>query len=140
MDGTPVRQMPIITLWQPWASWIALGWKTIETRTHPRFKCLSGQRIGIHAGVKWDDNATKIALPYLTAEQIERTYKFLRIGGAIIATAHVKDFRLVTVKDSPAALIDCDREHTLRWGLILDEIQVLDAIPMKGAQGIWYAK
>lgn len=49
--------MKVITLWQPWATWVVLGWKTIETRLHPRFASLAGQVIGIHAGLKFDDLA-----------------------------------------------------------------------------------
>jgi hypothetical protein len=39
---------PAITINQPWASLIANGIKTIETRKHTKFKCLVGQRIAIH--------------------------------------------------------------------------------------------
>ena len=41
--------MKAITLWQPWASLIALGVKTIETRSWPAPKALIGGRIAIHA-------------------------------------------------------------------------------------------
>lgn len=41
--------LPAITVWQPWASLIALGVKTIETRSWPAPDRLVGQRIGIHA-------------------------------------------------------------------------------------------
>jgi hypothetical protein len=39
-----------ITLHQPWASLIACGLKTIETRTHDRFRSLVGETVAIHAG------------------------------------------------------------------------------------------
>jgi hypothetical protein len=41
--------MPAVSLWQPWASLIAVGAKTIETRSWPAPKGLIGQRIAIHA-------------------------------------------------------------------------------------------
>lgn len=41
--------MKAITLWQPWASLIALGVKTIETRSWGAPRSLIGQRIAIHA-------------------------------------------------------------------------------------------
>src|SRR3972149_4902156 len=44
--------MKVITFYQPWATMILDGVKTIETRTHDRFKNLQGHRIGIHAGTK----------------------------------------------------------------------------------------
>jgi len=33
--------MPVITLWQPWASWVIEGRKRIETRTHDRLGSLA---------------------------------------------------------------------------------------------------
>ena len=39
-----------ITLHQPWASLIALGIKTVETRSWPAPTRLVGQRIAVHAG------------------------------------------------------------------------------------------
>lgn len=44
--------MKAITLWQPYASLVALGVKTIETRSWPAPKGLVGQRIAIHAAAK----------------------------------------------------------------------------------------
>lgn len=41
--------LPAISLWQPWASLIALGAKTIETRSWRAPARLIGQRIAIHA-------------------------------------------------------------------------------------------
>lgn len=128
--------IPVIILWQPWGNWIALGWKTIETRTHQRFALLAGKTIGIHVGLQWDNYALSLAAPYLNADQIMRTANFIEIGGAIIATAKVKEHRLLNEKDSPFALIDC--KHTQRWGLILENVKVIEAIPAKGKQGIWY--
>ena len=42
--------MYAITLHQPWASLIALGVKTVETRSWPAPARLMGQTIAIHAG------------------------------------------------------------------------------------------
>lgn len=44
--------MKAITLWQPWATLIAIGAKTIETRSWPAPPALYGQRIAIHAASK----------------------------------------------------------------------------------------
>jgi hypothetical protein len=132
------EQLPVITLWQPWATWVMAGWKTIETRTHPRFACLVGQRIGIHAGLHWDQDAIRLAQPYLTNEQVDVTKKYLRIGGGIIGTVKVTMHRELHAEDSPAALINC--EHTRRWGLFLVEPRIIEAIPVRGKQGIWIYK
>lgn len=126
--------MKIITLNMPWANWVSLGWKLIETRTHARFKNLVGQRIGIHASLKWDKNALSLAAPYLTTEQQEQSEKFLRIGGAIICTAFVEDFRRLTEADEIKALIQCT---TTRYGLFLRDVNQIEAIPCRGYQGMW---
>jgi hypothetical protein len=127
--------IPCITLWEPWASWIVLGWKTIETRNHSLFAVLEGKTIGIHAGRRWDRDAVTLAFPFLTKEQRVNMVE-VAIRSAIIGTAKVIEHRRLTVTDSKRALIDCS--STLRYGLILDEIIRFDPIPVKGKQGIWY--
>ncbi|MCY4560236.1 MAG: ASCH domain-containing protein [Chloroflexi bacterium] len=42
--------MYAITLHQPWASLIALGLKTVETRSWPAPARLVGQTVAVHAG------------------------------------------------------------------------------------------
>lgn len=128
--------MKIITLHQPWCYFVTRGWKTIETRKHKRFKSLVGQRIGIHSGLKWDNNWKKLAGPLMTDSMLYQADKFLKLGGAIIATAYVDEFRPLTTWDSMYALIDCSNND--RYGLILSKIHVLpDAIITRGYQGIW---
>lgn len=128
--------LPIISLWQPWAQWVSLGWKPIETRTHNRFAGLVGRRIGIHAAVKWDHNALALASNYLTPDQIQKTDLLMRIGGgAVICTAKVAGHRLLQKSDETGALIECG---TKRFGLILEDIEIFTPIPAKGKQGIWY--
>lgn len=126
--------MQIITLKKPWANWVSLGWKQIETRTHKRLQSLVGQRIGIHVGLSSDNKAIELARPYLTAKQIELTENFLGFGGAIICTVFVSEFRELTPADAPKALIECD---TRRYGLILTDVKRIEAIPCRGYQGIW---
>jgi hypothetical protein len=129
-------KIPVITLWQPWASWIVLGLKTIETRTHPRFACLAGKRIYIHAGAKWDESALMLATPFLTPSQLLQTTNFYETRSAIIGSAIVSEFRELIGKDSKRACIDCT--NTLRYGLILSDVKAIQNIPIKGKQGIWY--
>jgi hypothetical protein len=43
----------VITLKQPWATWVLWGWKIVETRLHNQFGSLMNKRIGIHAGLGW---------------------------------------------------------------------------------------
>jgi hypothetical protein len=129
-------RIPVISMYGPWANWVSLGWKHIETRTHDRFSSLAGKRIGIHAAIKWDNGAIELARPFLTNDQITESHDFLKIGGAIICTAHVHAVDWLTHFDSPNALIDCGSIQ--RFGLFLTSIKVIDCIPCKGKQGIWY--
>jgi hypothetical protein len=128
--------MTVITLWQPWASWVAEGWKTIETRTHTKFEGLAGGRILIHAGRQWDDQAVDLAFKYLTDKQRTRTIEFYGVRGKILCSAWV-DFHVRCLpEDAKRALIECETE---RYGLLLSNIQKIEPpIPAKGKPGIWY--
>ena len=131
-----MTRLPIISLWNPWAIWVGLGWKTIETRTHQRFKSLVGKTIGIHSAVKWDEDAIWVARPWLTDAQVRQTQNMLRIGGAICWTAFVLSFRELDPLDNAQALIDCT--HVTRYGLFLRDVKQIELIPCRGKQGIWY--
>jgi hypothetical protein len=45
-------ELPVLSLWQPWATLIIVGVKTIETRSWRAPKSIIGQRIAIHATKK----------------------------------------------------------------------------------------
>ena len=153
LGGGP-KMIPCISLWQPWASWIALGWKTIETRTHMRFASLVGRRIGIHASMRWDNSWREAAHPFLSnarrGETVcwERDFiekKFPNLG-IVVCTAMVSEHRAcdrTTCVDSHAALIECN--STQRFGLILSGVKTTTYFslgvhkqPVKGKQGIFY--
>ncbi len=128
--------LPVITLYQPWATWIMRGWKTIETRTHNRFSSLEDKIILIHAGMKTDDSYYTINNPYLTREQILLNSDEM-VNGFILGSAHVSKINLLYNYNSKDALIDC--YNTERYGLFLDSIKKFDnPIPVKGEMGIWY--
>lgn len=125
--------LPVITLYQPWATWIMRGWKTIETRTHDRFKSLDGKTVLIHAGQKTD--ASAINNQYLTKEQLLHNPDEV-INGFILGSAYVQYLGCLDPMDSVNALIECE---TLRYGLLLESINVFtEPIPVKGEMGIWY--
>lgn len=125
--------LPAITLNQPWATWIMRGWKTIETRTHNRFKCLDRKKILIHAGQKTD--ASAINNPYLTKEQLLHEPDEM-INGFILGSAYSLYLGCLDPDDGANALIECE---TLRYGLLLENIDVfIEPIPCKGELSIWY--
>ena len=137
--------MKAITLWQPWASLIAAGHKTIETRTHNRFAGLVGERIAIHAGTRYDPRtwAGTWGVPHylgrmsaLSISQIrDICYDCPKLPrGAVVCTAVVLEYRLLTRDDSDAAL--CSARGLC--GLILGDIkQLADTVTVRGHQGIW---
>lgn len=145
--------MPAITLWQPWATWVSLGLKTIETRGHRMLAPLVGRRVAIHAGRTWDDGAARVAGPYLTdgdrralaARGGVRYTGPYRLGdiapaafpaGAIVATARAAACRELTDADSAAALCPCGPG---RWGLLLaDVLAVEPPVACRGNRGVWY--
>jgi hypothetical protein len=135
---------PVITLRQPWAQFIAEGWKTIETRTHDRFKKFAGKDILIHAGAAWDKKWLTLAGPYLSREEIQKTLQWETawrpMEPQILCKAHVGSFGLVDPSDlfSQGALIDCIK--TKRYGLFLNRIEKNKPILIPGAQGLWYYK
>lgn len=131
--------MKVITLWQPWASWIRLGWKTIETRTHNRFRSLEHQRIAIHAGLRYDRDARRLAEQYLSDDQLDENENDFWMArqphGAIICTVYVERVAACTPDNASHALIECT--VTQRWGLHLRDIYQLRPIYCKGQRGIW---
>lgn len=126
----------VITLYQPWATWIMRRWKLIETRTHDRFVSLKGKTILIHAGLRTDDSDAVLKNPYLTREQLLHNPDEV-INGHILGQVHVYDFSKLSRTHSKDALIDCGSVE--RFGLFLDSIKKFDKpIPVKGEMGIWY--
>src|SRR3569623_1765459 len=114
---TKHEALPVISLWQPWAQWVMLGWKTIETRLHARFKGLNGKVIGIHASQHWDSFAKHAACRWMTEERWLETLKLRVPGGHLLGTVTVVDFRPLTPADNLAAMIEC---MTRRFGLVLE--------------------
>lgn len=127
--------LPVITLYQPWATWIVRGWKTIETRTHNRFASLAGKTILIHAGMKTDQSHYAVYNPYLTMGQFHENTDEM-VNGFILGSAFVDVSGVCRSGDSKRALIECD---TMRYGLFLSNVKKFDKpIPVKGEMGVWY--
>jgi hypothetical protein len=137
-----IDAVPTITLYQPWATWVALGWKTIETRAHQRLKSLAGKWIGIHAGKHWDANAIAPTNEgaIMKIHGWERETRMARnVACAVIAIAHVKEHRWLDARDSAAALCDCGFYSV--YGLVFDQIHKLpEPVPMPGGRLIWYCR
>lgn len=124
--------MKTITIKQPWASHIAAGRKTIETRVHGNFKGLVGERIAIHAGKGIDKYG-----PALPDDDFPR--------GAVICTAVVESMEQVVWDDISSGRARMMSRQALApvWeGLYLyylTDIEMLDEpIPARGQLGVWH--
>lgn len=127
---------PVITLYQPWATWIMRLWKSIETREHDRFKGLRGKRILIHAGKRTDDSLLTTHNQYLTFEQIKQDPDEV-VNGFILGSAFIENVGWLNGSHSKRALIDCGT--TKRFGLFLHDIKQFEQpIEVNGEMGIWY--
>ena len=156
---SPTGAEPVyaITLHQPWASLIALGLKTVETRSWPAPARLVGQRIAVHAGKR---------LVRQPGEAIEREL-WARWGehwpvniptGAVVATAVLTDMARVSHIDPSSGQAVHDNSTEIgcaagrrrtpidpwgdfspgRWLWFLDDVEALPKpIPAIGRQSFW---
>jgi hypothetical protein len=138
------NRIPAISLAQPWASWVAMGWKTIETRNHRRFACLVGRRIAIHASKSWDYSCMAMAEEFMSAEQfIQHCRMAAKRGksdgypmGELVAVATMLGIRDCTHPELATAAL-CNYEG--RVGYVLGDVSPLPAgLKVSGALGIFY--
>jgi hypothetical protein len=148
--------MKVLTVWQPWASLIAIGAKPYEFRSHRAPKTLIGQRIAIHAGARpmksaeVDDLILRLRSPqaWTTCLKPEIALPFLetrRDNGrtsiphaTILCTAilgePVQAWEIVP--DFGGMINDSDRAQHCNWACPLTGIEpVRPFAPHRGAQG-----
>lgn len=84
--------MKAISLWQPWASAVAVGSKRFETRSWQFPESLAGQIVAIHAAKRWRSAEESFAFE-LHRQRIDIGFKpFSRPPlGAIVAVARLAD-------------------------------------------------
>jgi hypothetical protein len=150
---------PIITVWQPWATLIAIGAKRFEFRGWPAPQKLWGQRIGIHAGARpvrpaeirdllfmlgsgeapVTGIAPDIAVPLLERVlQAPRSLPLSSILGTATLGQPLRNADLATALGTPV-VNDSDRTEHTNWGWPLADFRHLEPIvPARGAQGWWY--
>ena len=152
--GEPVYA---ITLHQPWATLIALGVKTVETRSWPAPARLLGQRIAVHAGrrlVRRPDDAIERDLRARWGED----WRVIIPTGAVLATAVLTGMAQVKHIDSSSGhavhndSIEFGRTAGTgrtpidpwgdfsygRWLWFLDDVEALpEPVPAVGRQSFW---
>lgn len=101
--------MKVVSVWEPWASWIACGVKTIETRMWPtKYR---GPLV-IHA-------AKRIKSPF---------------AGQVVAVCELVNCRRFIQGDERAGLTDCEPG---KYAWCLKNVQAVEAFPLRGMQGLF---
>ena len=116
----------VLSIWQPWASLIAAGIKTIETRTEAPPEELIGQRIAIHAS----NTASKDHVFRWVHKQYPEAMEQILAGkdynalprSCVLATAVLKEARKTDWRDWPLTMSPVEDF----WGWILEDIQILE--------------
>jgi hypothetical protein len=151
--------IPAITIWQPWASLIAIGAKPFEFRKWAAPVAYRGRRIAIHAGArpaklaeirelivrlntsKWRETGLdrEKALPLL--EGAARDPKGMwHSAVTCIATLGkpLRDAELFAAMGVDGPVNDSDRDEHSNWGWPLTDITPLEPPrPAVGSQGFW---
>jgi len=149
--------MPAITLWQPWATLVAMGLKTIETRSWLPPHELLGQRIAIHAAAR----PVRQCMVGCGAPFVRSVAEALRVDvidlddlprGAVLCTATLADAGTVAGVGDRVEVGACGSRRFTRleaidpWGdfragrclWFLEEVSPLTPPrSARGAQGIW---
>lgn len=145
-EGAPGMQA--ITLTQPWATLVAIGAKTIESRSWAtRYR----GPLAIHAGKGFPKWARELActdpfIGHLRQNQAGQFYVNDVLDslplGAIVATCHLvdcwrtTDVRLHDILTDQEGMFGDYRDD--RWAWILGDIVALpEPVPAKGALGLW---
>lgn len=155
-----------VTLWQPWASMIAQGHKTIETRSWPT---RHRGTLAIHAARRLEDGHVHDVLASEAFSMLGRSRQHLLLDaltgtryplGCIVATCQVVAclrIEQVTEEAQVATVVETEMpaetrllpppgtiEHALgdyrpgRYAWILEDVHALtQPVPCRGAQGLW---
>jgi activating signal cointegrator 1 len=125
---TEPKMMPAISLWQPWASFIAIGAKPYETRHWRAPLRFVGLRIAIHAAKHPVQKDDRIWWYHIAGPSAPLPL------GAFVCTAILRSV-------SPTNLVPDDEFGDYgvgRFAWKLEDPQPFDPpIPAKGAQGFW---
>lgn len=148
--------MKAVTVWQPWASLIAIGAKPHEFRGHNKVpRAVIGSRIAIHAGLKVipTDEIEELVRRLLDHENtglvrdIALTYLNSILAnpqliprGCVVATAIIgQPVKAYDLPQYAAEFVnDSDRDDHANYAWPLtDIIQLQPPVEAKGAQGFW---
>lgn len=132
--------MKALSLWQPWASLIAVGAKRVETRAWPAPDWLIGQRIAIHAAKRDTELWTCVRDPF---KQYLPEPDSLPLG-YVIATARLSRCTVMTEASIAVLAQEHPDEHAFglyepgRYAWVLADVEPL-AVPVavRGRQKVF---
>ena len=143
------KSMPAISLWQPWASLIAEGYKLTETRSWPPPRPIYSQRVAIHAAKRWtkEEQTAFVELWPWTEEVPEELPLGKVVATCIIETCYQSDnldrqiAESIRNHDHIKALVDSQRygdysEGRYIW-VLKDVEKVEPPFSFRGAQGFF---
>lgn len=147
--------MKALTIWQPWASLIIAGVKPYEFRGWYPPASIIGRRIAIHAGARpvrkaeiadlilrlrsdqaWTTALRPDALALLEGWHANPSTMWL---SSILGTARLdRPYRATQITGEFGAPVnDSDREKNTNWAWPMMDVQPLQPVPARGAQGFW---
>lgn len=132
--------MKAISLWQPWATLVAMGAKRIETRHWSLPPALLGQRVAIHAAKTRDHICVCRDLPFSIYIPDPDALPF----GAVVATVILERCGEITARSAAELDLRHPRERAFgnyapgRYAWVLSDARPLEQpVPFRGAQG-WF--
>lgn len=129
--------VPVITLWQPWASLIFTGDKKHETRGFKFPAKYAGQTVAIHAAKK-DAPRLPLGLALLCVQNWGHFFRRELPMGAVLGTVTLVE--AIPTDGADPGVVDriCGDWSPGRFAWLLDDVHALPApIPAKGKQGWW---
>lgn len=124
-----------LTIWQPWAWAIARAGKDVENRTWAPPRSAIGRPIAIHAGKRFDDDATDTIWLMLDDDLQDQMPVCAEdcTRGAIIAVATLADVKAL---GEGSARFSEWYGGPVGW-LLSDVIELPMPVFCRGAQGLW---
>lgn len=130
--------MKALTLWQPWAWWVASGQKPVENRPWKPPASAIGTTIAIHAGQRYDCDALSFIekATLVLEDRLDADGLVSGRTGAVLGVARITGY----VQEGQ---LHPDPALESPWffgpfGWTLDKIVTLkDPVPCKGALGLW---
>lgn len=131
--------MRALTIWQPWASAIALGFKPVENRDWAPPASAIGELFAIHAAVRvpTEDEVLEVAQTSSHSKKQWHALPTVNVRGAVIAVARLNAVVDDEKLDFTQLSDDVERWFVGRYGWIFREVKLLEPVPCVGRQGIW---